>query len=563
MNALTRLVVVACLLGVVVTNGQSEDPKLKLDIAAAPQERLELPVLVLDEETDEPIANAKVTPWALRSSLGHGWWRDKDNDKGAQFGPESATTDEQGVATVIYPKFRVVQEQVKTTGVTVNVDHPKYGFKQSIHMDDLPLPVSPFEIRLKKGIPCEFRPTIDGKAIGLKNVYGFWSDGRSWQADVPREEGDTVFRLGAMTPGRNSVLLAKLDGELVTHFSKLTDFHLEIGEPYSEDLLLEPARVIKGVVGDDVPRPIKNGRIKVQTLPPRDISTGEERVMWFTWAPINPDGTFTIPGWPTDEKLQLIALCDGYIAKSGDAPREVAGGAAAASYLRPQVFEPDEPIVVEMTALADCDINLKDEDDKPVAGIKVASWPNVGWWNGGSQIYCHPLVRSEQMLVARDYHKATDKEHPQPFTATSNAKGVATLRLPVGTQNLAVMSDVYELPIFLGRRYSKVEAVAIKKTEKNLVLQPSGTEKLGDWDKLAGIVFGCSTREGRRIAALPEVRKKMDDFTDKFREGKNQSDPKLLAEAFTVVATAFEDVGDFDEAVKWHEKATEQFEKVQ
>jgi hypothetical protein len=125
-----------------------------------------------------------------------------------------------------------------------------------------------------------------------------------------------------------------------------------------------------------------------------------------------------------------------------------------------------------------------------------------------------------------------------------------------------VLSDVYELPVFLGQREVKVELVAGKPTEVTLKLQPCGTEKLGEWDKLAGVVFGCSTREGRRICALPEVRKKFDEFTARFREGKNQNDPKLLAEAYTFVAEAFESAGDPAEAGKWREKAAVQFRKL-
>jgi hypothetical protein len=95
-----------------------------------------------------------------------------------------------------------------------------------------------------------------------------------------------------------------------------------------------------------------------------------------------------------------------------------------------------------------------------------------------------------------------------------------------------------------------------------LRLQPRGTEKLGEWDKLAGVVFGCSTREGRRICALPEVSKKMEEFAARFREGKNRRDPKLLAEAYTLVADAFVGVGDQTEADKWRAKAAEQAAKA-
>ena len=61
-----------------------------------------------------------------------------------------------------------------------------------------------------------------------------------------------------------------------------------------------------------------NGHIKIETLNPADAE--RNRVTWFSWAPTNSDGTFVIEDWPADEPMQLIALCDGYIATSGKAP---------------------------------------------------------------------------------------------------------------------------------------------------------------------------------------------------------------------------------------------------
>lgn len=259
-------------------------------------------------------------------------------------------------------------------------------------------------------------------------------------------------------------------------------------------------------------------------------------------------------------------MCDGFIATSGSAPEEVKNppDPKKDSFCRPQVFHPneDDQIELTMTPLARCVVTAVDEDDKPVAGVSVESWPNVGWWNSGSQIYCHPLVRGERLIRERDYNKAIDEVFPQPFKAETDAHGKATLELPTGKERLAISSEVYELPVFLGRRVVKIELTPGQTTEAVLRLQPRGTEKLGEWDKLAGVVFGCSTREGRRICALPDVSKKMDQFAERFREAKNQRDPQLLSEAYSAVAEAFVGVGDVEEAAKWRQKADDQAAKV-
>jgi hypothetical protein len=449
--------------------------------------------------------------------------------------------------------------------VSLQVDLPGFAFADDLHIE-VPLEQDePYEIKLKAGTPVVVRPQMEGDADDAGEIFALWSDGRSWRSDsAPKKLADGSLEIPAMPPGANSVLLITLDGERATHFSKITDFELEAGEQKELDMPLRPAIRVTGSLSDNVPRPVKNGRVKVETLPP---SAGDyNRVMWFGWAPVKEDGTFTVDAWPAGEPMQLIALCDGAIAESGEAPSVVENPPDRDKdfFIRPQVFEKlDQPIEVAMTKLQTCIVRTVDEDDAPVAGVEVYSGPNVGWWNHGSQIYCHPLIRHERLLRNRDYFDAEDKDYPQPFTAVSNAQGEARLYLPIGKEDLYARSEVYELPVFLGRRDVDVELTADKPAEATLRLQPRGTDQLGQWDKLAGVVFGCSTREGRRICALPGVQAKMAEFTRRFREAKDQRDPQLLAEAYAAVAEAFTGVGDLEQAALWRGKAAEQREKAE
>ncbi len=526
------------------------------------QQMLKLPVRVVDGD-GKPVAGAKIIPWALRSSQGHGWWN--DNDKGAGVGPKEVVTREDGTATVLYPCYREVQEQVRTLAVSLYVDHPEFAFVDDLHID-VPLDSKgPYEVKLQSGVPVEIRPLIDGKAISLDSVFLFWSDGRSWRKGPASEKSaDGSLRIPAMPPGKNSVLAVKLDGQRATHFSRIVDFELKAGEPKKIDVPLRPSSRIQGVLSDNVPRPIRHGRITTYTLPPAGAAAN--RAEWFSWTPIQPDGTFTIDGWPAGERMQLIALCDGYIAASGRAPDVVERprDPKQDSFNRPQVFDSTEDgrITVAMSPLVRCLVTAVDEDEKPIAGVTVGSCPNVGWWNWGSQIYCHPLVRCERLLHEREYSKAMDEAGPAPFQATTDARGKATLELPAGSEDLAVWSEVFELPVFLGRRDVRVILIPGRTTEVTLRLQPNGTEKLGEWDKLDGVVFGCSTREGRRICALPDVQKKMDEFAERFREAKNRRDPELLSDAYNAVADDFMSIGDPEEAAKWRTKAAEQAAKA-
>jgi hypothetical protein len=544
-----------------IANAESPASTTSAVAALAGQQVLELPVRVVDK-SGRPIADVKVTPWALRSSQGHGLWR--KGDKEAHLSPESAFTDSDGAIAVGYPAFRDSKEQIRTIGVSLAVDHPDYAYQADLHID-VPLEAKgPYEITLSDGAPLEVAVTLDGKPADLENVFALWSDGRSWQPGVkPEKLADARLRIPTMPPGDNSVLLVKLDGDRATHFSAIHDLKIVEGENNRTEIELEPALEIKGRLSANVPRPVRNGRVKVWTLTPKGAH--HSRVDWFTWVPVEEDGTFLITGWPKDEPIQVIALCDGFCATSGKAPDAVENPPDPSKdhFTRPQVFVLGrQEIKLAMTPLARCAVTTVDEDEKPVAGIRVISWPNVAWWNDGSQIYCDPLVRGERLLKDRNYQDAVDKAFPQPFEAETDRFGKAMMEIPAGGEDLAMESDVYELPVFLGRREIDVELKSGKTTDVTLRLQPRGTERLGEWDKLAGVVFGCSTREGRRICALPEVTKQMDEFAKRFQEGKNQRDPQLLSEAYTVVADAFKGIGDSDEADKWRKKAAEQAVKA-
>ena len=469
-------------------------------------------------------------------------------------------TDQNGIATIAYPHYRYLDEQIGTTSVSLHVDHPDFACLNHLHID-VPLETDgPYEVKLADGVAVNVRPTIDGKPCELANIFAPWSDGRSWTEGAgPEKRAGGVLNIPAMPAGRNAILLVMLDGDRATHFSRIEEFELKPGEPKTFALELRPAVRVKGALGANVPRPVASGRIKAWSLnPPKSDS---QRVRWWSWAPVQADGTFEI-NWPEDVPIQIIALCDGYSATSGSPPAgtEYKFEPGKDPFSRPHVFAPqsDKTIELPMQPLVDCVVTTVDEDDEPVASVKVMSWPNVGWWNGGSQIYCDPMAGCERMLRERDYEKVTEKVYPYPFEAETNAQGKATLHLLPGREFLSILSGVYEMPVFLGHRHIKVTLSADKPYETTLRLQPRGTEKLGEWDKLAGVVFGCSTRAGRRICALPGVRQKMDEFAELFREGKNQRDPKLLAEAYTAVADAFVGVGDEAEAAKWRQKADEQ-----
>ncbi|MDM4019396.1 hypothetical protein [Roseiconus lacunae] len=544
----------------------AEEPdQLASDIDGEPQTVAQViksfPIRVLDSDR-HPVSGAEVTPWALRSGQGHGRWPNGEYDR-TETRPNSTTTDGNGNATVEYPYFTDVKERVRTIGVSIYVNHRDYAFPGPIHVDVPLQDDSIHEVILDSGVPVTLHPTIDGNPTDTDDLFAYWSEGRSWQATDMLERKGSILQLPPLKPGRHSVLVAKMDGDRITHFSEIVDFEVSESNECVLDVPLTKVEPLQGVLSDNVPRPISNGRLDLRTLEPSGVASN--RVTWSTWVPVDSDGTFRIDAWPTGEKIQMVALCDGYMAESGETPTECGelSDQEARRFLRPQVFSPGDPqpVKVEMTPLATCRVTAIDEENSPVAGVTIEAWPNVHWWNDGSQIYCGRLTSGERRMRYRSYESSIDYSFPKPFRATTDRLGSVTLELPAGRRTLGLLPDEeYELPITFGRRYFRAELEANETKEITIELQPKGTEQLGDWDKLAGVVFGCSTAEGRRIRALPNIREKMDYFELLLREARTHKDPERLAGAYAVVASAFADMEDYGEAAKWYNKASQQQE---
>jgi hypothetical protein len=143
------------------------------------QQEVELAVRVVDPD-GKPVSNAKVTPWALRSSQGHGWWRMDDKRSGVD--PRDVLTDAEGNAAVRYPYFRDLQERIRTTSVSLQIDHPDFAYTGDLHIDAPLETPGPYVVTLIAGIPLEIHPKLDGDSTDLDHVFALWSDGRSWQA---------------------------------------------------------------------------------------------------------------------------------------------------------------------------------------------------------------------------------------------------------------------------------------------------------------------------------------------------------------------------------------------
>jgi len=458
----------------------------QLGVERMEQELLEFNLVVTDSN-GAPVEGAEVIPWALRSSQGHGLW-DKERAGGAE--PVATRTDASGQTIILFPKFANLEEQVKATAVTLSVDHPGYPFVSHENVD---VPCEqPHKLALRPGAAIEVALTIDGQRVVGNGIYAMDTGGRSCRSGKslqPAEDG--AFRIPPIAKGSGQFMFIRLDNETPTHFSPVEHVEIDGSERViKRNVKLFPAVHVRGQFSANVPRPVRNGRVKVET-----ISDGEswDEVCWFDWAKVDEDGTFVIESWPKDQPMQLIALCDGFIAKSGTRPPMVKPERAGGGYLRAQVFmTPDaSAITVDMAPMVICNIEAVNGFGKPLADVDAATNPNVGWWNSGSQIYCWPLVTAAQLLLTGKYeNKDGDDTFGQPFRGKTDEQGKLSLELPVGGTHLWASHERYQLPVKSGSRYQGVRVDAGKPLNLKLVMQPKGLDVLGDWEDLCGLVFG-------------------------------------------------------------------------
>lgn len=514
----------------------------------------ELPIAIINSQ-GQPIAGVKVIPWALGDGQGHGIWgptEGKPDVSGAE--PKPVVTDSQGLASVLHPVFRNARERTRTLEVSVRFEHPNYTYKSAEHID-VPVKAGTYTVRMSSAASIEIEPTIDGQPARLNDLFAIWSNPNAWQTDaVPKKLESGKLRIDGFHAGNNGFMLVQIFEDSVTHFSELKQVVLQEGSVEQITLPLRPAVRVAGKLSNNVARPVRDGRVVAFTLPSNPEA---DRVVWRDWTTVAADGTFVFEAWPENERIQLIALCDGYIATSGTAPvkeLEFPGD----GYHRPQTFEVGGAVIeVAMTPLVPVTVTINNAKNVPLSGVELAASPNVGWWNYGSQIYAKNLVQGRHLIRQGANRNATERLFPDLFRGKTDSRGQITLQLPVGRQSIELLSDAYEIPIDLGRRAVRLKVEDGKPLQTSLQVQPIGTEKLGEWDKLAGVVYGCSTEEGNRILALPGMNEKVDDFVKRFSNAKNREDPSLLADAYLSLAEAFLSVDEKDEALKWRKKAAQ------
>jgi hypothetical protein len=268
-----------------------------------------------------------------------------------------------------------------------------------------------------------------------------------WKRTISPEGALVLPRLPA---GTEYLQLVHLPDDAPAMFSDVKTLELEDGKQYKIRFELKPSVRVEGRLEGPVARPVKNGRVIASILQPSGPVQGSS-LRWHAATTMRIDGSFVFESMPRGN-LQVIALCDGAMAESGEPPEFATDNerqSGSRFFSRPQVFtliEDTTRIVLKMTPTADCLLRINGPDGQPVAGAKCSFWPNVGWWGGGSQIYCEPFYNTVDLLKDPDGTRKLFGEF-QLFSAETNAQGEALIRnLPSKASGFVVQHDTLQLP---------------------------------------------------------------------------------------------------------------------
>lgn len=440
--------------------------------AAAP---LQKKVRIVDLE-GKPVAGAKVEPWAIRSAQGHGSWA-----PGAQGDskPPIVETDDKGIAKIPFPRYAIAEERLPIQELTCKVEHPDFATTRYNNVDVRPDALDEVtEIKIAPGTLVTITPRADGEKLDRRRLFAIWSsptdsyklevsdDGKLRLPRLPSE--DTLFRVVYLP--KNAPVM----------FSDVLSEDLSLGKTFDLAADLHPAVVVTGTLSDNVPRPVSEGVV----LGDVTLRTENGFLIWRVSAEVRPDGTFEITDVPRNSALQLIAVSKGFMASSGQPP---AGSQELTnpSFSMPQVFElgtQPTKIMLDMTPTAECAVHVVDEMGKPIAGARCTFWPNVKWWNGGSQIYCHPIYSGKEVLEDEGFDGIEElQKQPSRYEATTDAEGNAVVKnLPHNILSMAVTADGYEVPIEENNRWRRVDLQKGDRHELTITMQPKSEQLLGD-----------------------------------------------------------------------------------
>jgi hypothetical protein len=409
--------------------------------------------VVVRDQLGMPIHNAVVQPYAVRATgdgVSHFLWPEEE------FGaPAATTTDEEGRATISYPLRIPGVGPVREIWSKVNADgYVGIDLHGSLTGEEL-------VAALQKGDRARIS-AVDLAGVPVTD-FGIAFPRVSWRPTVWRLDDQGYRGSGSLQPGNWQIMAVQPRGSEPAWFSDLITVRVREKQAFRlSGLKLSPGAVLKGKLGDNVPRPVVDGYVIAAVAPKPAESTYSDvnpSLVWHDKAPIADDGTFEFPSIPRSGVVQLIALCDGFI--SASIPMVQRNELQAP--IEGQYFTVDGPLIeptVQMMPTGTLEVRCVNRDGEPLAGIEVYSWPNQRGLLSGSTYLgsVYPSLLEIQAQLQNRIESVSPQEYLQEhrFRAVTDNTGTAVLRnLPIGrNEYVEVKSSEYRLPRISGSRWA-------------------------------------------------------------------------------------------------------------
>jgi beta-lactamase regulating signal transducer with metallopeptidase domain/protocatechuate 3,4-dioxygenase beta subunit len=391
-----------------------------------------------------PVVGATVTPWACSSGPGSTGLQPKD------IAP--VKTDADGLARIVFEmggdkqhrammRF-LLKEGVKSLAMQVeHPDHPTW----SRYIET----TGPCTITLVDATTVEVRARRANENALARRLYPLLAAPTTdWT-----EAADGVMALLRVDLSSDQptrwLRIVQVPKNGPAWYSDLIDLLQQKGRPIAIETRLKPGVKVAGRLADNVPRPVKGGRVVARIV---DGVDPMNNLTFEAAADIAADGTFVLESLPADENLQLIAICDGWVSSNptekeiteyekrwnfgNDLLRSIAYHRCPRLYrLEGQAIKP----VIAMQPTASCEITVLDDNDQPLPGVDVNFWPNqyfseLGSSYAGAGIDRLASIRTElktgqrQDTILANERLANADEISKRYSATTDAHGVAVVQ---------------------------------------------------------------------------------------------------------------------------------------
>lgn len=398
-------------------------------------------VRVVDEEK-QPVVGAKVIASGLRCY---------EQPGSAFFWPTNIVpkmnylTDENGEVEIQYPaKFGSAALWFTPSKLILRFQHADFVAGE--------LEVDPAnevaEQTLRKGCQAAFRAVDESGAEVTKAAVLMAGKG----AEAIWKIKDGAVRSGGIPKGTWQTLLVSPGADGRHLFSDIIDFVADPeDQPSVQDVTLRPGLVVRGALSANVPRPIKNASLSVWCLPKPagEGFGGQPSQGWSETAKIGEDGTFEFLSLPRGGRIQLFALCDGWVIQ-GNENGFIIGNEFDVTEVKGGTNQL-EGVVLEMEQAGTVEVQVHGPDGKPLEGAEVATSPNQKMNLYGTTI----LGSAFRTMVMVDYQisgtpiPAYDYKKERRYLQLTDKDGKATIReIPLKSrQSLYVGKQGYSMNV--------------------------------------------------------------------------------------------------------------------